>query len=500
MAAIIQLACKGIQDYYLTADPEVTNFRAVYKRHTQFAVQVVKNIFTTPPNFGGKFSCTIARAGDLLCKMYLVLVLPTLHVLGSQNYEIAWVKKVAFKLVKSIELEIGSLLVEKHYGEWYNIWYELSTPYNARYNELIGLSKELNSPSKYIPCTELVIPLSFWFNKSFSQALPLLSLPEQEVKINIELSDFRQCIITNPTNYIKIKDCLTGFKKGDILIQYKNDCCTATALGTFTYEDIEKSRIYYEKILGEFCEGKIYKINKKNYKYYKYYFDLDKDCEKLDYVIATSKECIISDCHINKLVDAHLLCEYVLLSGEEKEKLIIKNRQRDYVIEQVLYCDEKILTGPKQVNTLKFSNLCRELIWIAQLDEAVIAKQYFNYTRNIYKTKNCDSNIIKKQTVLVDNIERLTYRDAKYFTHVQPYNYHTSTDSGINVYSFSLFPEELQPSGAINLENISSIGLKLSIYKHKKYNNVRLRCYARTHNVFRLCDNLGALLFNNNNI
>lgn len=495
MAAIIQLACKGIQDYYLTVDPEITNFRIVYKRHTQFDIQTIKNTFTTCPNFNGKFSCTIGRTGDLLSRMFLVLTLPCLHVLNDHDYKVAWVRRVAFKLVKSVELEIGSMLIEKHYGEWYNIWYSLTVAHDARYNALIGESKELNKLSKYIPSTELIIPLSFWFNKNVSTALPLISLQEQEIKINIELCEASQCIIISPSNYIKIEDCLIPFKSGDLLTQNKNGSCNNTSVAKYVSENISKNRMYYEKICGEFCPGKIYS---KNY------------C-----VTAISKECSTEgkcddflDCL--KLLDTYLLCDYVLLCAEEKTKLAEKNMDYDYVIEQVLYCDEKVLTGPEQVNTIKFSNLCRELLWVAQTDAAVVAKQYFNYTRDIIKCDCNDSEIIKKETVLLDNIERITYRESEYFSRVQPYYYHTSGGNdcdGINIYSFSLFPEELQPSGAINLERISNVGLKLKINKNKKNNDlilndscVRLRCYARIYNVFRLCNGLGALLFNNNNI
>lgn len=491
MAALIQLACKGIQDMYLISDKGETNFRAVYQRHTQFAIQTIKNTFTTQPNFGGKFSCTIARVGDLLCKMYLIIILPELYVLNSHSYEVSWVKKVAFKLVKSVELEIGSIQVEKHYGEWYNIWYELTVPLNARYNELIGLSSELNKLSKHIPSTELAIPLSFWFNRDFTLALPLLSLQEQEIKINIELCDASACIVTSPTNYIKIKESFTTFKKNDILIQ-------KGGIGKFKYEDVEKNRIYYQKIQGSFHEGKIYKFDK-----------CKCDYNSNNFVTAIQKECIyFINCFDSlKLVDVHLLCEYVLLNADEKKKMLVKNLNRDYLIEQVLYCDEKIFLGPEQVFNVKFSNLCKELIWFTQLDEAVIAKEYFNYTNSIIKCNNeCDDTLIKKETVLVDSIERITYRNSGYFTQIQPYTYHSSSSPGINAYSFSLYPEELQPSGSINLENISSMGLKLKLNKKKKYgnygnyNNVKLRTYARIYNIFRLENNLGALLFNNNNI
>jgi hypothetical protein len=488
MAAIIQLACKGIQDNYLTVDASVTFFRAVYKRHTQFAIQTVKNYFTTPPNFGAKYSCKVARCGDLLSKMYLVMVLPCLNVPQSQNYKISWVKKVAFKLVKSVELEFNSIVIEKHYGEWYNIWYSLTVPDNARYDNLIGLSKVLNEPSKYIPETELVIPLSFWFNKSMSLALPLLSLPDQEIKINVELSDASCCIMLTPTNYIKIKDPLVTFKKGCIIKQIKHG--VETAVGKYCYEDVLKSRIYYEKLYGEFCDGILTDLK-------------EKIC-----VTATGKEGIyfpIQECNNIKLVDMHLLCDYVLLCPEEKDKMMIKNLNRAYLIEQVLYYDEKILTGPDTIFTLKFSNLCKEVIWVVQSDYALFAKQYFNYTSDIvgYCNNNldCEDNtIIKKETVLTDNIERITLRSSLYFDSLQPYTYHSNSSPGINTYSFSLYPEELQPSGSINLETISNFGLKLIINKKKRWNQIKLRSYARIYNVFEIRDNLGALMFNNNNI
>merc|ERR1711865_1294636 len=68
---LMQLVAYGAQDIYLTGNPQITFFKVVYRRHTNFAVESIEQTFNGSADFGKKFSCTISRNGDLLHRVYL---------------------------------------------------------------------------------------------------------------------------------------------------------------------------------------------------------------------------------------------------------------------------------------------------------------------------------------------------------------------------------------------------------------------------------------------
>ena len=74
---LMQLVAYGAQDIYLTGNPQITFFKVVYRRHTNFAVESIEQTFNGSAALGKKFSCTIARNGDLLHRVYLETDLTT---------------------------------------------------------------------------------------------------------------------------------------------------------------------------------------------------------------------------------------------------------------------------------------------------------------------------------------------------------------------------------------------------------------------------------------
>ena len=75
---LLQLVAIGPQDVYLTGNPQMTFFKAVYRRHTQFSVESNRMYFDGTPDFGQKISCLVPRLGDLLGNLFLVVTLPAL--------------------------------------------------------------------------------------------------------------------------------------------------------------------------------------------------------------------------------------------------------------------------------------------------------------------------------------------------------------------------------------------------------------------------------------
>ena len=200
---LMQLVAYGAQDIYLTGNPQITFFKVVYRRHTNFAVESIEQTFNGQADFGKRVTATISRNGDLIQQMYLEVVLPicTGVIASTSN---VWTYGVGNALVKQAEIEIGGQLIDRQYGDWMNIWTELTTPEGKRagYDNMVGNNRPSNSFTQTggVPLTNvnrLYVPLQFWFNRNPGLALPLIALQYHEVKLNLELRASGDLINTN---------------------------------------------------------------------------------------------------------------------------------------------------------------------------------------------------------------------------------------------------------------------------------------------------------------
>jgi len=188
---LMQLVAYGAQDIYLSGNPQITFFKVVYRRHTNFSMESIEQTFNGTADFGRKVTCTISRNGDLINRMYLQVELPE----SSENYN-DW---VGHQLVKSVEIEIGGQRIDKHYGDWLHIWNELTQTEGHwfGYKAMVdGSSVDASSGVSYgiddKSARTLYIPLQFWFCRNPGLALPLIALQYHEVKINIEFSTMEE--------------------------------------------------------------------------------------------------------------------------------------------------------------------------------------------------------------------------------------------------------------------------------------------------------------------
>ena len=173
---LMQLVAYGAQDIYLTGNPQITFFKVVYRRHTNFSMEAIEQTFNGSADFGKRVTCTVSRNGDLMHKVYLQVTVPA-------DPSGTYVKNLGQALIKFAEVEIGGQRIDKHYGDWMHIWNELSQEAGKKvgYNDMIGAALAENSEE-----TDLYIPLEFWFCRNPGLALPLIALQYHEVKINIE--------------------------------------------------------------------------------------------------------------------------------------------------------------------------------------------------------------------------------------------------------------------------------------------------------------------------
>ncbi len=196
----MQLVAYGAQDIYLTGNPQITFFKVVYRRHTNFAVESIEQTFNGQADFGKRVTATVSRNGDLIQQMYLEVVLPAQGTGGT-----TWGYGVGNALIKQAEIEIGGQLIDRQYGDWMNIWTELSTPAGKRagYDNMVGNQKPTTGQVGGVLATvanRLYVPLQFWFNRNPGLALPLIALQYHEVKLNIELRTATELTnVQNPT-------------------------------------------------------------------------------------------------------------------------------------------------------------------------------------------------------------------------------------------------------------------------------------------------------------
>jgi hypothetical protein len=187
---LLQLVAYGAQDAYLTGNPQITFFIAVYRRHTNFAIESIQQTFNGTPGYGQRVTCTIARNGDLINRVYLALDLS--NSAAGDNF----CKFYGLRLLNYVEVEIGGQKIDKHYSHWMYIWNELSLPKSKKqgYYEMVGAyggtatAGSGDTMNKY-----LYVPLEFWFCRNVGLALPLISLQYHEVKININFENSTKC-------------------------------------------------------------------------------------------------------------------------------------------------------------------------------------------------------------------------------------------------------------------------------------------------------------------
>ncbi len=172
----MQLVAYGAQDIYLTGNPQITFFKVVYRRHTNFAVEAIEQTFNGAADLGRRFTCTIARNGDLLHRLYLQLDVSAASSAFGPQY-------LGFQLLDYVEVEIGGQVIDKQYGEWMAVWCDLTHTYDQSLM-LASMVDATNTTATVLD--RLHIPLQFWFCRNPGLALPLIALQYHEVKINVQ--------------------------------------------------------------------------------------------------------------------------------------------------------------------------------------------------------------------------------------------------------------------------------------------------------------------------
>lgn len=521
--ALIQLVAYGLDDLYLTHDPQITYFTVVYRRHTNFTSEEIPQPFINQPNFGKKSTCVISKNADLIGEINIVVTLPKIRTPNNDTIKFAWVKRIGFALIKSVEVEINGRIIDRHYGEWLNIWAELTGEINGDHK--VGLKKLIGDVPEMTEFTDskeeytLYIPLQFWFCRSSGAALPLVSLQYSDVKINVEFEEASKCYFLSPTHYIKCRDDIVNFEPFEYIEQNIDGVIAA---GIFIDYDVNYKRLYYYKITDEKFvsipvasdfntsssnasaitallsspQGLKYSIIGKTSGYSTF-----ADFNNFTVTHSTSRirNLDISNCY--------LLVTYFYLDEEERYRF--SQTKHDYLIDQLFFTPDIDIDNANFSGAIIADHPCKLMVWVVQLSYIKTAKDFYNYTDS-YQNKLSDSenyavgigtpignSLINTQTILMNGNPRVSVRDASYFDTIQKHM-HTkySTLPGINMYSFGLYPFIEQPSGACNMSQIDNIRVLLNLSSVVNINNhATFRAYCLCSNVLRIVGGLAATVF-----
>lgn len=208
---VIQLVAYGAQDIYLTGNPQITFFKAVYKRHTMFAIENFSQYGIGDAKLGNKVTYEISRKADLLGKSYLEIYLEFKDIdgkvltFGEIKREICLskghnsiAKSFGYSLIEYIEIEINGTKIDKHTGHWMAIQSELTKSFNERIKDMILHNTFYKAPHISENAILINIPLQFWFTKDPGLYLPLIALQFHDVKIDVKLTN-SSSLIFDPT-------------------------------------------------------------------------------------------------------------------------------------------------------------------------------------------------------------------------------------------------------------------------------------------------------------
>ena len=149
-------------------------FKVVYRRHTNFSVEPIQQTWNGAADFGRTVTCNINRNGDLITNMYVAVKLNAATKVNAWGY----VRRLGHAMVESCKVEIGGSKIDEHYGDWLNIWYELTHKVGQErgYAKMIGDVPELsNIDTNAVRAYQMYVPLQFWFNRNNGLALPLIA-------------------------------------------------------------------------------------------------------------------------------------------------------------------------------------------------------------------------------------------------------------------------------------------------------------------------------------
>ena len=482
---LMQLVAHGAQDVYLTGDPQITYFKVVYRRHTNFSMESIQQQFNTTPTPGQKTSCIVSRNGDLIGAMWLEFKLAT----GNNN-------NLGFaSYINQVSIEIGGQKIDTHYGRWLDIWDDLTTDANKDEAMLTMLG---NTSSQYTL-------------KQGDAA--------ETATANLTMST------ANDGNVIKIRGITSHPGDVEVTSDYYNgdSIVTISPATNPAGETITVTRTASNMFNLSVDVGVLGLGNDTDYT-----ITIIDDADKVNGTAPTTStidNTKMGDCfallplsfwfnrnvglalplialqyHEIKLnidfadttvwtptTGCRLWIDYIFLDSEERKRFA--QMSHEYLIDQVQR--EQFDVGSDQTKRLdiNFNHPVKELVWVAE---------------NADGQRQDD---ITQVQLKLNSHDRFYPRCGEYFRLQQPYQFHSTVPPAedIYVYSFALRPEEHQPSGTCNFSRIDSCQMTITRYGRTTLGTAvnstplsnKVYLYGINYNVLRVASGMAGLAYSN---
>ena len=441
----MQLVAYGAQDVYLTGNPKVTFFQAVYKRHTNFALEVIQQTVNGTAGNDGRVSVTIARNGDLIGDMFLELRAKTGISTRAGDLSVIDSCWVAERAIKDIELSIGGQRIDKHYQLWWRLYSELylDSDKKANYAKLTTAAATTASDSR-----QVYLPLLFFFNRNPGLYLPLIALQYHEVRLDFDLSSYFSLYLDTTVfnvwgNYVYLdtEERRRFAQKGH---EYLIDQVQHTGADSVSAFATTQVRLSYNHPVKElvWCYTKAQTANAAMWNFTSN---------------VSLSNAVVLDSNPNSYATA------------VANTLFIASTTQATGIPQVIFANN--VTG-------KTGSLCQ---WIEEAGAA---------------TSNVSIGPVNTFKLILNGQDRFKEQSGKYFNQVEPFMHHSGTPyPGIYSYSFALKPEEHQPTGTCNFSRIDNA--QVQVVLDATPDNTSQWMFAVNYNVLRIQSGMGGLAFSN---
>lgn len=442
---LLQLVATGKQDLFLTGNPQISFFKMVYRRHTNFAVESQAMYFDGTPNFGQRITCLIPRRGDLLGKTYLEVVLP--QISDTDGNLLSYTNSIGHALIQEITFEVGEQEIDRQTGEWMEIWTQLTTPAGQRdaLNEMIGRVEPYNmvdlQPGMSSDGLHLLIPLQFYFCSNPGMYLPLLALQYSPIRINITLRPLQQLFWIPPPQAPFTQE--NWMPAVSTQVSCTTQIVSMQLWGDFVYLDVEERRRF----------------------------------------VTGTHEYIIEQVQYTP--------PYSLTAAQTTATISV---EFNHPIKEFIFVVQRDAMDNRN-EWFNYSNLA-----IGEQTPILVLP---------YVNSNSPSgriDMISSAKLQLDGYDRFSERNGQYFRLSQPYDHHTTTpvNSFIYDYSFALRPEDAQPTGTMNASRIDSITWQIQMNQvlsnplmplWQQRGNSHIVVYGHNYNIFRVINGFGGVLF-----
>lgn len=561
---LIEISTYGSQDIFLTGTPEITFFKVVYRRYTNFSMESVKISFDDPVSWDNESTVKIPKVGDLMHKTYLEVILPEINLF----------RKLCKKKINEAKCKF------KRANDELNAIYEFMhinvSAYRAAYNRYIA-ENNIENVTKDMICA-IKHAFSGQHNLCIiNKAKELLiaigcDVPFCYNQVSMESISNNFCIDSDKNSLFKALSI--GINKSIKVQKYFFDimnCCKETLddlennhikfawvdrIGHAIINSIEIRiggykidkhydnwlNIWYELTANRYMEniyfdmiGNVPELTDFNRKpkpkyvlriplqfwFCRYsglsiplvaleYHDVNICCRfrkfsELCYI----EECTKIKCGDNELslddvpddldinINAYLLVDYIYLDSFERRRFA--QSSHEYLIDQLQVLKKRdIIQQNLQFNVDNFVQPSKELVWVSQKTSFTVNFDGSNQCRwNNYSETKCNKiNPIKHSSIDFHGYTRSIKLTGNYYNYVQPYETHPTTPSdGINMYSFSLFPVEFQPSGSANMSRLDRVTIHMYFRDIEVEDPLIVSVFTRNLNILRFASGFSGMAF-----